>query len=144
MDPLINLSQAHQKILEMPAMYSKILGTINFHNAAEYVKSLNKLFKDIVLPHFDFEEKEVFPLVTPEMGQGLQVLVIALKEEHKQIMEELAQLNKLNMKLQTSPDVSQAEKDKLAALCTKITRELTEHAQKEDESLFPYLRDTIF
>jgi iron-sulfur cluster repair protein YtfE (RIC family) len=144
MDTLINLSEAHKKISEMPVMYQKILTTVNFYNVVEYVKSLNKLFRDTVLPHFDFEEKKIFPVILSKGEVGFQSLISALQQEHKEITGELAQLNELSAKLESNPNATQKEKDKLATLCSEITRELTEHAQKEDERLFPYLRNISF
>lgn len=140
MDPLLNLSEAHRKIAEMPLMYQKILTTVNFIDVVEYVKSLNKLFRETISPHFDFEETQIFPTFISEGDAELGSLISILLQEHKQIMEKLAQVNKLSIKLQSDTNTTQKEKDKLVSLCTEITQKLTEHAHKEDEKLFPYLR----
>lgn len=144
MDALINLSEVHKQISEMPVMYQKILATVNFYNIVGYVKSLNKLFKDIILPHFDFEEKEIFPVVLSKKEMGLQSVISELQQEHKQITEKLSRLNELNSKLKLNRAATQKEKDELTALCTEITQELTNHAQKEDVELFPFLKNITF
>ncbi len=144
MDALINLSEVHKQISEMPVMYQKILATVNFYNIVGYVKSLNKLFEDIILPHFDFEEKEIFPVVLSKKEMGLQSVISELQQEHKQITEKLSRLNELNSKLKLNRAATQKEKDELTALCTEITQELTNHAQKEDVELFPFLKNITF
>jgi iron-sulfur cluster repair protein YtfE (RIC family) len=139
MDPLINLSEAHRKLVEMPLMYQKILTTVNFIDVVEYVKSLNRLFRETLTPHFDFEETQIFPIFISRGDSELESLISALIQEHKQFMEKLAQINELSTKLESDPNTTQKDKDKLVALCTEITQKLTEHAHKEDERLFPYL-----
>ena len=140
MDPLLNLSEAHRKIAEMPIMYQKIMTTVNFIDVVEYVKSLNKLFRETITPHFDLEETQIFPVFISKGNAELESLVSTLLQEHKQIMEKLAQINELNSQLESNPDTTQKDKDKLVSLCTEITQKLTEHAHKEDEKLFPYLQ----
>ena len=134
MDKLIQLSEAHKRILEMPAMYQKVFASANIYNAVAYVKNLNKLFIDTILPHFDFEEKGIFPVVLSKGGAVFESLISTLQQEHKQIIGELARLNELSAKLESNPDATQKEKDELSTLCTEITQELTEHAQKEDKN----------
>lgn len=144
MDPLIDISYVHKKIYELPNMYQKIMETVNFYNVIEYVKSLNKLFADTIVPHFDVEEQEIFPVVLAKEELGLEMLISQLKQEHKQITEKLARLNEVNSKLRLKPALTEKEKDGLIALCTEITQGLTDHAEKEDAKFFPFLKNILF
>jgi len=140
MDPLIILSQTHKKIAETPLMYQKIMTSINFTDMVEYVKDLDELSREIVLPHFDYEEKEIFPDLLFKGFPDLNKLIEELKEEHKQMNEKLDRIKEMSKKLRDDPAATQKDKEKLSALCTEITRELVEHGQKEDEKLFPLLK----
>lgn len=138
MDKLIQVSSVHKRISEMAAMYKEILGNINFYNPLEYTENLNRIFADTILPHFEYEEKELFPLVASKGNADMENRVLALEAEHRKFSEELTRLNDLKSQLGPSPDVK--EKEKLAALCSEIARKLNEHASKEDATIFPFLK----
>ena len=138
MDKLIQVSSVHKKISEMLAMYRETLSNINFYDPFAYTESLNRLFKDTILPHFEFEEKEIFPLVSVRGNLDIQATVSILQEEHKRFIDKLNRLNELKAALASNADVK--EKEKLLSLCNEITRELNEHALKEDTHIFPLLK----
>ena len=140
MDPLLDTNEAHRKISEMQMLYRKIMTTVNFIDVVEYVKTLNKLFSETITPHFDLEETQIFPAFISRGNAELESLVSTLLQDHKEIMEKLAQVNELNAKLESNPGATQKDKEKLLSLCTELTQKLTEHAHKEDEKLFPYLQ----
>jgi len=125
-------------------MYQKLLQGVNFFDVVEYIKALNKLFRDSIIPHFEFEENEIFPVAFPKKEVGLDNIVSELLQEHKQIMGRLAQLNAANTNIANNPNATQKEKDALLASCTALTRELANHSQKEDSELYPFLKDIIF
>jgi len=140
MDKLIKISSVHKRISEMPQMYKEVLSNVNFFNPLDYTESLNRIFQDTILPHFEFEEKEVFPLLLARANSNIQAAVLVLQNEHEQIKDKLNSLNQLNSELGARPDVK--EKEKLLSLCNEIARELNEHALKEDTTIFPLLKDT--
>jgi iron-sulfur cluster repair protein YtfE (RIC family) len=74
----------------MPLMHQKILTIVNFIDLVEYVKNLNKLFRETVSPHFDLEEIQIFPTFIYKGYSELESLISTLLQEHKQIMEKLA------------------------------------------------------
>ena len=144
MDPLITVSQDHNKVYEMTNLYQKLLQGVNFFNVVEYVNTLNKLFRDSIIPHFEFEEKEIFPVALSKKNPSLDNIVSELLQEHRQITEKLARLNMVNKNIANNPNATQREKDGLLATCTALTRELANHSQKEDSELYPFLKDIIF
>ncbi|MDD5155056.1 MAG: hemerythrin domain-containing protein [Candidatus Omnitrophica bacterium] len=144
MDPFITISYVHNKIYELPNMYQKILESVSVLNVIEYIKGLNKLFHDLIVAHFDLEEKEIFPAALAKAELGLEKVVSELIQEHKDIIEKLSRLNEADAKLRVKADVTQKEKDDLIALCTEITQRLTNHAQKEDEEFYPFLKNISF
>lgn len=142
MDKLIRISADHKTISEMPSMYREIISRANFYNPLDYVDSLNKIFKDTILPHFDFEEKEIFPLII-EMGNiDAKAMIPKLNDDHVQFRQRLEQINKIKSGFEIKPDVRVREE--LTALCGQITRDLSEHALKEDTIVFPLLKDAGF
>jgi iron-sulfur cluster repair protein YtfE (RIC family) len=144
MDPLIDISYVHKRIYELPNMYQKIMESVNFYNVVEYVNGLNKLFKDIIAPHFDLEETQIFPPAFAKEELGLREVISQLLQEHREIVEKLARLNEASSKLELKAAGQQREKDQLTALCTEITQELTNHAQKEDTDFFPFVKNILF
>lgn len=143
MHSLLEVSYAHKKAYEMPSVYQKVLSVVNVLNITEYVKTLNILFGETILPHFDAEEREVFPILISEVA-GSQPIITLVMQEHAQLKEKLSQLNELNNELQANPQATQKDKDVVAGLCSEITQGLLEHAQLEDEELYPLLKDTTF
>jgi iron-sulfur cluster repair protein YtfE (RIC family) len=143
MDPLLEVSHAHKKVYEMPTVYQKVLSVVNVLNLAEYVKTLNNFFTETILPHFDCEEREIFPILISEVADSQPIITLVM-QEHEQLREKLRQLNELNSELQANPQATQKQKDVVAGLCNEITRGLTEHAELEDEKLYPLLKDTSF
>jgi len=144
MDPLITVSQAHSRIYEMLNIHQRLLQGVKFLNASDYVKTLNKIFTDAVVPHFEFEESEIFPAVFARKDLGLEKIISEFLEEHKQIIKHLAQLSERNAGIMNTPDPTPAEKDNLLASCNILTRELITHAQKEDSDFYPLIKDVMF
>ena len=144
MDPLITASQVHNKIYEMSNVYQKLLQGVKFFNVTEYVNTLNKLFRDYIIPHFEFEENEIFPVAFSKKEAGFDKIISELLQEHKQIKEKLVRLNLANTNIANNPNATQKEEDDLLAACTGLTRELTNHAQKEDSEFYPFLKEIIF
>ena len=142
MDKLIKISGVHKIISEMPAMYKEMLGKINFYNPLEYAQTMNKVFEETILPHFEFEEKEIFPFIYARGSDEVRKIVLIVQEQHKQLAEKMNGAMQLKDKLEEAPDT--AGKEKLAALCSQIAAELNEHALKEDAVLFPLLKNSAF
>jgi hemerythrin-like domain-containing protein len=144
MDPLITVSQVHNKIYEMSNMYEKILQGVNPFDVGEYIKGLNQLFRNFIVPHFEFEKNEIFPVALAKKEVGLESIISILLQEHKKIIEQLASLNVANVNIVNNPNSTQEERGHLLASCTALTRELTNHAQKEDSLFYPFFKDIIF
>jgi len=144
MDPLITVSQAHSRIYEMLNVHQKLLQEVKFLNASEYVKTLNKVFTDAVVPHFEFEESEIFPVVFARKDLGLDKIISEFLEEHKQIIRHLAGLSERNAGIMNTLGPSKEENDNLLASCNMLTREVIAHAQKEDSDFYPLVKDIMF
>jgi iron-sulfur cluster repair protein YtfE (RIC family) len=126
----------------MPLLYQKVLSSFDLYDVVKFAKNLASLYNDTVIPHFDFEEKEIFPPALAKGEAGCQTLIQSLLDEHKEMSDKFIRIKELAQKLGSDPAAAaQKEKDNLAALCNEVCRQLTEHAQKEDEQLFPYLRN---
>ena len=144
MDPLITVSQAHNKVYEMLNMYQKLLLEVNHFDVSDYVKTLNKLFTDTVKPHFEFEEVKIFPIVFARKDLGLEKIISELLQEHRQMIKHLAGISEKNAGIMNSSNPAPAEKDSLLASCNILARELVVHTQKEDSQLYPKIKEIMF
>ncbi|MGD0336863.1 MAG: hemerythrin domain-containing protein [Candidatus Omnitrophota bacterium] len=142
-DPLITVSRAHKAIYEMPNMYEKVFFMVSVFNIAEYVRILKILFTQTLNPHFDFEERKIFPILTTEVPDS-RTLILTLIQQHTQFKSKLNEVDDMSLALQYDPQATQQEKDQAAAICKEITSGLNEHAQLEDEKLYPLLKNTSF
>lgn len=138
-DALLRISGVHKKISELPALYGKVLANVNFYNPVEYAESLEKLFQDSILPHFELEEKKIFPLIFSRGNVEQQKTVMMIEHQHKLILEKLGRLSQMKSGVRESP--AGKDKEKLASLCNELAAELNEHALKEDTILFPLLNE---
>ncbi|GEM_PF-2728932 len=143
-DPLISVSQAHNKIFEMSNMYEKLLQGVSFIDVAGYVNTLSKLFKESIIPHFDFEENRIFPAALASRDPKIRSLVTRIQDDHDRLLAKLTQLNGQKINLGDFSKVTQKEKNELLSSCTALTRELTSHAQYEDTEFYPLISGVIF
>jgi hemerythrin-like domain-containing protein len=90
-------------------------------------------------PHFDFEERSLFPILA-EAGDG--DLVELLNADHEVIREVMAPLFELIGKGQTRK-LEASDWHTLKRLGLELCDRLTEHAQKEEQSLLPALENLL-
>jgi hemerythrin-like domain-containing protein len=92
-----------------------------------------------VAPHFDFEERSLFPLLA-DAGDG--DLVELLNEDHKVIREVTAPLLELLGKGQTH-ELDASDWHSLKRLGLELCERLTDHALKEEQAMLPALESLL-
>lgn len=97
--------------------------------SAEALYEATAFIRKGLLPHFDVEEKAVFPLLTTEEGKNLRG---ELLQEHDQLRVLFSRFMELMER--------RAPSQELMNLALEIDRGLIPHASKEDEVLIPLLR----
>ena len=143
MDYSADLTRAHKKISESSPAYRKLAPGIDFPAVVEYIKDLDEMFREIVLPHFDYEDDKLFQEILPLGGPDLILLVEKFKKEHKEIKEKLERVIEISARLWADPAAPQKDKDDLASLCNELIQDLIDHAREEDEKIFPLLRKNL-
>jgi hemerythrin-like domain-containing protein len=92
-----------------------------------------------VAPHFDFEERSLFPILA-EAGEG--DLVDLLNEDHKVIREVTAPLLELAGRGLTS-ELDASGWQSLKRLGLELCERLTDHALKEEQAMLPALESLL-
>jgi len=92
-----------------------------------------------VMRHFEFEERELFPLLEANSEGAIAQLLL---EEHDQIRE-CAQEFRGVLALSCERGVDQAQWTRLSALGAELAERLVGHAQKEEMALLPALDDIL-
>ena len=136
MDPLMRLSQDHEKVSEYLDNLKEILSFIHDEEAWGKIKPIENFFKRKIVDHFKFEENKIFPtcllnLATPESVK----LILELQREHGVILTKLADFLRI-----TSKNIGPPDKETIAELNLKgreIIDILLIHASKEDDKLIP-------
>ena len=60
MDLLSKISREHGQVYESLAVFEKISA---FEQASEPFENMRDFFRDLLLPHFQFEEEHIFPVM---------------------------------------------------------------------------------
>ena len=92
-----------------------------------------------VLRHFDFEERELFPLL--EAGSEAAIAQLLL-EEHEQIRECVQEFRSL-LAVSRETGLERAQWTRLGSLGAELAERLVGHAQKEEMALLPALDDLL-
>jgi len=92
-----------------------------------------------VAPHFDFEERSLFPILA-DAGEG--DLVDLLNEDHKVIREVTAPLLELVGRALTSK-LDASGWQSLKRLGLELCERLTDHAAKEEQAMLPALESLL-
>jgi hemerythrin-like domain-containing protein len=133
MDKLLKIGNDHKIISEMLTVYKELLENVNMIDPLSYAGSLDKIFQETVLPHFESEEKDIFPFFLSKNPTIANDIVI-LQAEHERMKREMARINAIVEELKAHDDAK--VKEKLVSLCTELSEELSEHALKEDTTVF--------
>lgn len=140
MDIITQLSRDHENILEEAIILkSSILVIKDIEKAPANLEKISSFFQAGVIPHFDFEEKKIFPSLLGSASNEEKELVRVLLEEHASMLREIERFAGLNLKFKSG-----ATSDLLGELCglgKEIVDALLSHARKEDKELFPILRN---
>ena len=106
---------------------------------AAFARSLLSAIDVEVARHFDFEERDLFPLLE-DAGDG--DLVALLKEEHVTIRA-VAQSIASMLRQSLSADLPAQQWQTLKTLALEFCERLGSHAQKEDGALLPVLEQLL-
>ena len=103
-------------------------------DSAQNEKELRDLIDGEVVPHFEIEDKVVFPILERLPGMDRQ-LIAGLIEEHKRILSKVEELWSIR-----SRHIDVVSAARAALLKDQIVRDIRAHASKENDKLLPMSR----
>ncbi len=127
------LSSEHLAVTQKMESFISILGKLIVGQSLEGTPPLEDLRTFIhraILPHFDLEEKTVFPLLLSK--QDNRTLYDELMEDHRLLKEQFALFFELCHRDQVT--------DEFVKISTDMITNLILHARKEDRTLIPLVR----
>ena len=139
MDKITREAKEHDDIMEFIAIYQGALAEISYRGPWNRIKELHNFLNDRIPPHFEFEEKEIFPSLMEKGMDKEKRLVQELLTEHTQIRDKLAKFDTLLSEYSSPP--KEEETYKLSKKVNEILITILEHAQAEDKKLFPILQE---
>ena len=128
----------HQKVSEFLTFYREALKAASYGNPSGQVDRLKDLMTPI-RPHFEFEEREIFPAIIKKGSDEHKKLVEALKVEHVDILGKLDKFDSSVRSIGENPDYSEVHT--VLESGKGLVGIIQEHALKEDNELFPHLKD---
>ncbi|CAK8723645.1 hypothetical protein KKHLCK_13080 [Candidatus Electrothrix laxa] len=139
MDKLTREVHEHGKILESIVFFDKFLKTITSDDAENYTTRLHQFSDEYIVQHFDFEEKEIFPLILQQGSPEEKGFIEELQNDHEQILASLAEFREIIALYDPQPPTREQVKNIIKSSEAVISQILV-HARKEDKRLFPLLK----
>lgn len=138
MDEITEGVKGHKKISEFLTFYKEALSAASYGNPSRQVDRLKDLLAPL-RPHFTFEEKEIFPVIAKKGSAEHKKLVESLRAEHVEILSTLDEFDSSVCSIGENPDYSEVHT--VLESGKKLVRIMQAHAMREDNELFPHLKD---
>ena len=143
MDKLTKLALEHGQVFETLAFFKESIFLADpKKKPQERLKELYKFFSEEVVKHFQFEEEEIFPSVISAGTQEEKIIVRSLQHEHIDILDKIDQFK--DSILNSNLDENKRQMQESLTLSKEIMELMLKHARKEDDSLFPLLKNRGF
>ena len=138
----VQTSETHKQIQEEMWMLQKALpylfdeGEKSYNNAREAIVFI----KDIVITHFEWEERNVFPVALVIGDLKIKQIVRDLQKQHIDAMARFDVIRDLALKHGFSfPDEN--TKSKFVDTMKEMIEIVLQNARLEDEALYPFLKE---
>ena len=137
-EPLRRLVNDHENISEFLEGVEQAMGFLHDEEAWKKIKPIEKFFLRHIIYHFEFEEKDVFPVILSKLATLESIkLILELQKEHGVILTKLREFRSITSKKNTPVDKETGSQ--LNFVGRKIIHLLLTHASKEDDKLLPIL-----
>lgn len=135
-----NLSNEHQMVFQkLQALVKPADELEKGTGGIPEVKEFSSFLEKEITVHFDIEEKALFPVLGRMIGTDSGPIYIMLTE-HDDLMPKFRELIELSRKLNGSDPNS---RKRAAWLSKYIINTLYNHAQKEEQILFPFAQNAL-
>ncbi|MFH1729723.1 MAG: hemerythrin domain-containing protein [Pseudomonadota bacterium] len=141
-DPWIQLIEDHQDVSEWFSNLDKLPNIKDKQEIWNHLSEIEAMFDRNLMLHFQFEEDHIFSRVLAHTTDlKLVKYVLSLQKDHGIITERITSFWKIveNNAETKSPDSSA----RLILLFMDIQDEILDHAHKEDQKLFPYVKENL-
>jgi hemerythrin-like domain-containing protein len=135
---LVEVRKDHELVAEqlriLQALEGTIVGTENrrLTRTLELLRGASRMFQDRLLPHFDQEEHELFPLFRECLPKG-STLLYELQADHEQIRRLCERLRAELSWLRHAKHRRAPLLGDLQSLCVHIAGLLNRHAEREQQ-----------
>ncbi len=109
-------------------------------DAQDNIKEVVKFIKETLFPHFEWEERKVFPIALVIGDLGVKQVVRELQQQHIMAMSKFDIMTDLLLKYGFSFS-DEKIKERFIDTAKEMIEVVLENARKEDEALFPFLLD---
>ncbi|MFH1227492.1 MAG: hemerythrin domain-containing protein [Planctomycetota bacterium] len=130
----------HSQLSEEIGVFKLAMPYVYTSEAFNNVRNVMSFFIDTIAPHFEGEERNLFPVALVLGNMQIKQAVRELQHEHITMLGKMDVLKEVILKLGFSINDEQV-KDEFVRLSKDIIELIILHARKEDEELFPYLEN---
>jgi len=133
MDKLLKEAQEHGKIQESLTFFGNAITSLS-----GYFEEFKSFIDIYIKNHFNFEAKELFPIIVKNGTPKEKNLIQEFLKEHQAILIICNKFNILVEKYGLQPRGTQYKE--IQGIQKKIIESMLVHTQKEDDKLFPILK----
>jgi len=142
MDVIEKIIAGHRVVFEKRNMLTDLVKMLDndpfFWDKAE---DITRFFKKEIREHIAMEEKILFPVFKKSLSGAELDILIEIETEHKPIINRLDGFNVIAENHRLYP--SKATREHMVESACGIIETISSHAQKEDEKLFPYIKESF-
>jgi len=137
---LDKVKEDHTKIFEEIELLKIALPLLDIEKKNNYVRKIINFFEKSIIPHFEYEENNLFSMALVIGELEIKQVVRELQQEHILILSKLDKLKDIIFKYGFSFYDEKVEGE-FMGLAKEAIELLLKNARKEDEELFPYLEE---
>ena len=137
---LDKVKKDHKRISEEMELLKVSLPYLNGEEAYNNVRKVINFFKEKGLSHFEYEEREIFPVVLAIGDLEIKQMIRELQQEHILIISKFDIMSDIIFKHGFSFH-DEKTKNKFIEISREMLGLILQHARKEDTELLPYLED---
>jgi len=134
------VKEAHKQITEQMWLLESALPYLNKEESYNNARKVTDYFKNTILRHFEWEEREVFPVALAVGDLDIKLIVRELQQQHIFIISRFDIIADIILKYGFSFN-DEKVKSKFIQSGKEMLESVLQHAHKEDEELFPFLED---
>jgi len=139
MDVIEKLVAGHRSVLERKEFMDKLSAVLkNEPDFWEHASAVETFFKNELREHFRLEEKVLFPVLEKAVSPKEKPILQQILAEHAPILQKIAASERIFAEY--SARHTQELKESLLASYIHIMEAALPHAKKEDELLFPLIK----